>query len=329
MTDKKGYGSGPPSQYGNDPELQGQKHIGRFVGFTRKQDGSLSEREKLPYQFFVKDDQVFERADTEHQRPQRKLSPAEVAEIVMETEAYFRLQIVTGEHAGVICPCSCRVKGIYTWEDEEDGWQFWVKTALDATRKNDRLSGFVETAIALGLNARLLDVTSSFFAELNDDGEKAGRVYVKEALENMESPLTVMQVIEYLIEPKLLEASRAGRLVEFTVDPKAKRGNWIKRATIQALSAEDAAKVDVTVDMPAPVEKLDAEALKDELKEAVAAGKITKEAIYEAAKYHGANPVDGQGKMLDQVENQIGATGLKAVRDRLLAEAKLNEDMPL
>jgi hypothetical protein len=329
MTENVGYGSGPPSQYGNDPNLQGQKHIGRFVGFTRKQDGGLSQREKLPYQYFVKDDVVFQRADTERQKPQRKLAPAEVAEIVMETEVYFRLQIVTGEHAGVICPCSCRIKGVYVWEDDEDGWQFWVKTAIDPERKNDRLSGFIETSIALGLNARLLDVTSSFFAELNEDGEKAGHAYVKEALENMEAPLTVRQIVEHLIEPKLLEAAEAGRLVEFTVDPKAKRGNWIKRATIQALSAEDAAKVKVTVDMPAPVEKLDAEALKAELKALVAEGKIARETLHEAVKYHGANPVREQGPMLDQVENQIGAVGLKAVRDQLVGQAKMDEEIPL
>lgn len=329
MTGNVRYGDGAPSQYGDDPALQGETLFGRFVGFTRKQDGALSTKEKMPFRFFVKGDDVFERADEGRQKPQRKLPPKEVAEIVMETEVYFRLQVVTGENAGVVCPCSGRVKGIYVWEDDEDGWQFWIKTAIDAERKNDRLSGFVETSIELGLNARLLDVTSAFFAQVNEDGEKAGLAYVKEALENLESPLTVQQIVEWLIEPKLLEAAEDGRLVEFTVDPKAKRGNWVKRATIKALSAADAAKVEVAVDMPEQAEKLDAEALKDELKAAAAAGTITKEMLLAEANRQGANPIKGQGAMLDQVENQVGAIGLKAMRDALLASAKLNEEMPL
>jgi hypothetical protein len=208
----------------------------RFSGFTRNQDGQIVVKEK----------------------PSGAPGSDEVADYV-----YANCEIVSPvEHAGEDLPLRIKLKGIRCYQDDVGAWKFHLSgLALDS---EFRPTGLFQNAKEMGFKTTALDPQSQIGYEVNEAGVP---VYIADEVERLIEvatyPLTPVQVLDVVIEPKLKQAAEAGHL--FNV--RTSEISWIIWNSLQALSGEDAVTIQAQAQAQAAAGEAQAEAIRQRIRE--------------------------------------------------------------
>jgi hypothetical protein len=211
----------------------------KFSGFTRNQDGQIVVKEK----------------------PSGAPGSDEVADYV-----YANCEIVSPvEHAGKELPLRIKLKGIRCYQNDVGAWKFHLSgLGLDT---EFRPTGLFQNAKEMGFKITALDPQSQIGYEVNEAGVP---VYIADEVERLIEvatyPLTPVQVLEVVIEAKLLQAAAAGHL--FNV--RTSEISWIVWDSLSALSAEDATAIQAQAQVQAAEGEAVAETIRQRIREEAA-----------------------------------------------------------
>lgn len=224
-----GGGEGSSRNY-DDVDMKDTSLYLQFTGYRRDAHDTdrLSTKPRFKNFGFVKrGDQVFTKPSV--QGDQSVLVPAaEVPTRCWETVMYIEFNIIKPfEFAGESPGCSVTLKGISI--GTRAGRPYFEFRVVPF--KGGSLSGFINLAIACGLNKMAVDSTGDLFDP----------TYIsQEALRSLVIPLSFDQIAIKIIEPLLLAKAEENHLVYAKTSPN---NNWLQNKTVTSLEAADQARV--------------------------------------------------------------------------------------
>jgi len=217
-------------------EFPDKAAVCRFVGFTRHADGSIVVDNKVDGAYVQEGEQWYRRGQT----AEAGRTLVSEGDVEMSDYVYARCEIVSPlEMAGQELPLRIKLRGIYCWQDAETKrWRFKFSGArIGSVPKEFRETGLFQNAREMGFKVAACDKSSPLYEE-----SEYGPAYISEELHILQdlaaSPLTPVQVLEFVIEPKLLQAAGYGHLFNVRTSPVS----WVVWDSVQALSADDAAR---------------------------------------------------------------------------------------
>lgn len=255
----------------DDIEFHDQRAVCRFVGFNRYEDGGLVVKTRHDtFQYYQEGEQWYRRGKTKEEGP----TPVSEEDIPQYEHVYPHLEVVWPlDVAGELTlPREWRVKGIAISGEDADVFSFTEGISYKEPRWR---TGLWSDAIELGFDHKALDVTSPIV----EKDDKGFPLYISEEAKTLEPPLTAVQILEKVVEPKLLAAAAAGRLVEVTT---GEQSNFIR--TLTALSPEEAEKYRAMIASAGDETEREAENLRTAIRELATSGKVAAPEVMKLAR---------------------------------------------
>ena len=224
--------AGSQSQEREEFQLHDKEAIVRFAPFSRTQDGDLVVSSQPEFEFYQEDDQWFRRGATRDEGS----TPVLESEVIFWDTVYYQFEIVAylerdgspgREHLGKHLPYGSKLKGIKTYKDDAGKW--WFKMPGLGFKDSKYRTGLFVVAEKCGFDIQALNPESGLYSP----------EYIADEMAALESPLGPEQIIEKVIEPKLLAAAESGLLLQVHTNANS---NWVQYGSITTLSPEQAAR---------------------------------------------------------------------------------------
>lgn len=221
-----------PREEREEYQFHDREAIVKMAPFTRGEDGEIFVKDMPEFQYFEEDGQWYRRGATRDEGP----TPVDEKDVVFWPTVYYQFVIVAYqeqdgspgcEHVGKFLPYGSKLKGITTYKDEHGKWWFKMPGLglLDAKYR----TGLFVVAAKGGFDIQALNSESALYSP----------EYIADEVGTLESPVTSVQVLQKVIEPKLLAAAEAGLLLKVHT---SERSNWVQYGSITSLTPEQAAR---------------------------------------------------------------------------------------